>query len=175
MTELLLGSGNSRAKRIYRTGHEEWEALTTLDIDPNCKPDIVWDLNELPLPFEDNTFDEIHSVHCLEHHGGPQGNWRAFFDFFSDIWRILKPNGYFFGIVPALSSRWLWTDPGHVRAISLETLMFLDQDEYKKQIGVTNMTDYRHWYKADFALRYSQEEDDEYRFILEAIKPSRLA
>lgn len=50
--ELLLGCGNSREKRIIpgerdRLAVSEWQNLTTLDIDPACEPDIVFDLCSL--------------------------------------------------------------------------------------------------------------------------------
>lgn len=52
--ELLLGCGNSRVKRLDTVGsYSEWQNLTTLDIDPACEPDIVFDLGSLgciPLP-----------------------------------------------------------------------------------------------------------------------------
>jgi SAM-dependent methyltransferase len=167
--ELLLGCGNSRHKRFSCHGKAEWLDLITLDIDPDCKPDVIWDMSKLPLPLRDDTFDECHAYHVLEHMG-TQGDWRFFLDQFADFWRILKPGGTFCGVVPDLASRWLWGDPGHTRALSIEALTFLSQDEYDKQVGVTNMTDYRHWYKADFTIEFAQIVDEELRFALKAKK-----
>ena len=68
--ELLLGCGNSRDKKVHWSGTtKEWANLTTLDIDPDVEPDVEWDLNKIPLPFDENTFDEIHAYECLEHCG----------------------------------------------------------------------------------------------------------
>ena len=72
----------------------EWVNLVTLDIDPNCNPDIICDLNELPYPFKDNTFNEIHGYEVLEH-CGTQGDYQYFFAQFTEFWRILKPEGMF--------------------------------------------------------------------------------
>lgn len=67
--ELLLGCGARRDKRVSLPGRGEWTDLVTLDMNPAHKPDHVWDMAELPLPFPDNTFDEVHCYECLEHMG----------------------------------------------------------------------------------------------------------
>jgi hypothetical protein len=67
MTELLIGCGNDRKKKVrFSEVPDEWTNLTTLDIDPEAKPDVVHDLNVLPYPFEDNQFTEIHAYEVLE-------------------------------------------------------------------------------------------------------------
>lgn len=175
MSELLLGCGpkSNWVRRLSCGRGDQWTKLVTLDINPAHEPDVVWDLNKLPLPFEDNQFDEVHAVHVLEHFGA-QGDWKSFFDFFSEVWRILKPGGCFAGITPMPNSPWAWADPGHVRILTANTMVFLVQPSYSRQIGVTQMTDYREYYKADFDLMFSDDSDFESRFILMAVKPSRV-
>lgn len=167
--ELLIGCGNSRDKKVNGSWTTpDWVSLTTLDIDPSTKPDVVHDLNVLPYPFPDNHFDEIHAYEVLEH-CGRQGDWKFFFDQFYEFWRILKPDGLLVGTVPMWDSMWAWGDPGHTRVITKGSLFFLDQREYV-QIGQTAMTDYRQWWKGDFQ-RYAQvEKSDQFGFILQAIK-----
>jgi len=166
MRELLLGCGRSRAKRMA-LGALTWSELTTLDYYPECQPDIVWDLNDTPWPFDDNTFDEVHAYEVLEHLG-KQGDFPSFFAHFTEIWRILTPGGKLFASVPAITSPWLWGDPGHTRVISLESLTFLSQDEYARQTEV--MTEYRHVYRADLRPVMARAEGDTFAFILEARK-----
>jgi predicted SAM-dependent methyltransferase len=170
--ELLLGCGNRKDKRIWveeKGGGREWLGLTTLDIDPDCKPDVIFDLATVPtvrLPFECNSFDEIHAMDVLEHFG-QQGDWKAFLGFFADCWRIMKPEGIFFGCSPSWESSWAWGDPGHTRIISHESLMYLSQRQYQEQVGVTPMTDYRHYYKADFELgNVNNDEPEVFKFAL---------
>lgn len=168
--ELLLGSGNHHAKRVKHGNIEkEWQNLTRLDIDPDCKPDVLWDLNVLPYPFEDNSFDEIHAYHVLEHFG-TQGDWKGFFAQFTELHRILKPDGILCGLVPMWDSPWAWADPGHTRVITRGTLAFLSQKIYDDEVGKTTLTDYRHIYKADFSLVGENEAEHEYGFIIKAIK-----
>lgn len=173
MTELLLGCGSKREKRLAWRGGSGWSSLVTLDINPDHKPDLVYDLNRVPLPIASDTFDEIHAYDVMEH-VGQQGDWRFFFNQWADLWRILKPDGLFLGVSPHWSSPWAWGDPGHTRVVAPENMVYLDQNEYKKQVGVTPMTDYRFVYKADFETLQSFVDDSkQFYYILRAIKPSR--
>ena len=166
--QLLIGCGLSREKRI-RIGNElEWDELVTLDRNPDCKPDVLHNLESLPLPFEDNSFDEIHAYGVLEHLG-VQGDYKTFFDQFSEFYRILKPGGSLLAIVPNDKHAQQWGDPSHSRAINLITLAFLSQDSYK-QCGQTMMTDFREYYKADFTLAWTQTTDELLYFIIQTVK-----
>ena len=127
----------------------------------------------MPLPFDDNTFNEIHAYEVLEH-TGMQGDWHFFFAQWEDFWRILKPGGIFAGTCPAWNSKWAWGDPSHKRVISHESLGFLVQPEYEKQVGKTAMSDFRFCYQADFNIVYSETRGETFHFALQAIKPSRL-
>ena len=170
MSELLIGCGNDRRKKIRHGDIErDWTNLTTLDFDPECKPDVLHDLDVLPYPFDDNTFDEIHAYEVLEH-CGKQGDWRFFFAQFSELHRILKPGGLLVASVPMWDSPWAWGDPGHTRVITQGSLAFLSQKVYAQEIGKTTLTDYRHVYKADFDAVAFHDTEHTFGFILKAIK-----
>lgn len=169
--ELLIGCGSRRVKHLQPDG-EGWHDLTTLDINPDHRPDVEWDLENLPLPFPDNSFDQIHAYEVLEH-TGRQGDYRFFLAQFEDFWRILRPDGLLCGSVPHQQSSWVWGDPGHTRTILLNSFVFLDQSEYTKQVGVTALSDYRHWYSGDFRPYGAQMTEESLFFLLQAVKPSR--
>lgn len=174
LRELLIGCGSRRDKRLVSPGEpEEWGNLTTLDINPAHRPDVVWDLNVRPLPFDDDTFDTIRAFDVLEHLGR-QGDYKSFFEEWSEWWRILRPGGFLYGTSPHWSSKWAWMDPGHTRAMGPELLNFLHQPAYEEQVGYTPMSDYRFVYRADFDLMHSVVDGGTYQYGLRAVKPSRI-
>lgn len=169
MTELLLGCGARTVKDVVTRGSKEFVSPVRLDINPDHKPDVVWDLNVRPLPFADNSFDEIHAYEVLEHIG-KQGDYKGFFEEFTEYHRILKPDGLLVVSVPMWNSVWAWGDPSHTRVINSGSIVFLSQKQYQSQIGHTSMTDFRYVYKADFDIEMAQETQDKFYFVLRAIK-----
>lgn len=173
--ELLLGCGSRKQRLIAYNDVTKWTDLVTLDINADHKPDVVWDMTKRPLPFEENTFDEIHAYDVLEHLG-QQGDWRTFFEEWTEWYRILKPDGVLCGISPRWDSAWAWGDPGHTRIVGPECMTFLSQEEYTNQVGVSPMTDYRFVWKGDFkALHMALDENfPAFVYIMQAVKPSRI-
>ena len=168
MSELLIGCGNSRVKKLQVSG-PDWKDLTTLDFDPLCGADVLHDLEETPYPFEDDTFDEIHAYEVLEHLG-KQGDWKAFFDQFAEFHRILKPGGLLLATTPMWDSLWAWSDPSHTRIISVGSVQFLSQKKYEAGVGNTAMTDFRHYWKRDFDVVHTEEKGGTFIFGLQAVK-----
>lgn len=172
--QILLGAGSDHRKKIWTDGAEAWNGLVKVDFNADHKPDIVHDLTRLPYPFEDNSADEIHMYDTWEHLG-QQGDFETFFAQWTELWRILKPGGLFFGISPHWSSPWAWMDPGHTRAAGPEMLIFLHQPNYTERVGKTPMSDYRFCYKADFDLEGCEiTENRQFHWVLKAVKPSRI-
>ena len=170
--ELIIGCGSTKDKRISLDGSNIFDDPVFLDYNAAHEPDVVWDLMKMPLPFKENEFDEIHAYEVLEHTGA-QGDYKFFFAQFSEFWRILKPNGLLMATCPSRHSPWALGDPSHTRVLQKEMLMFLDQNQYKEQVGVTSMSDFRNIYKADFEPVGINENDESFVFILKAIKPAR--
>lgn len=104
-------------------------------------PDIVCDLNVEPIPFGDNSVDEVHSCHFLEHVDISR--------MLDEIFRVLKPQGIFVSILPwALSNSGLY--PGHTAFYTDEwwrinkqvtDLFVLTEFRYRKSRTYINMPD----------------------------------
>lgn len=171
--ELLIGCGSDLRKKLTADGSNDFNNVITLDHYDRHDPDCVWDLMNMPLPFEDNTFDEIHAYEVLEHTGA-QGDYKFFFKQFSEFWRILKPNGKILATCPSRHSPWALGDPSHTRIMQKEQLIFLNQEAYHKGVGKTAMSDFRDIYTADFIPLVVDENEDKFVFIIQAVKPARI-
>jgi SAM-dependent methyltransferase len=172
MAELLIGCGNSRRKKLTENDDWEWSGLVTMDHDPNCGADILHDLEQMPWPLEDNSFDEVHA-YCVIEHLGRQGDYRSFFALFAEIYRVLKPDGVFLAVCPSRLDKWAWGDPSHTRLIQPETLVFLSRQQYADQVGKTPMTDFRWLWKDDFETIWLDDDGADFKFALQAHKPVR--
>jgi predicted SAM-dependent methyltransferase len=167
MKELILGAGStSKEKVLYDKEDKSYQNPVRLDMNKDHNPDVVWNLNDRPLPFANNEFDEIHAYEVLEH-VGQQGDYEGFFKEFEEYYRILKPGGRIYGSVPRWDSMWAMADPSHTRVISEGTLVFLSQDQYELQVGVTAMSDFRSIYKANFVTLYTERNGENLFFVLE--------
>lgn len=168
MSELLIGCGRNTAKQVSLGGYSDWTHLRTLDIDPATNPDYLHDLEQIPYPFGDNAFDEIHAYEVLEH-VGKQGDWRFFFKQFDEFARILKPNGLLVTTSPA-SGPWVWGDPGHTRYMGPEVYLYLDRAVYEHQIGYSAMTDYRHCFTSNWERLLVEVQQEKCIAVLRNLK-----
>jgi len=77
-------------KLNYGCGEQPLEGYTNVDSVQNkiTKPDLIADIKLGSLPFDNETFEEICALHCIEHI--ERGWWPRVFQEFH---RILQPNG----------------------------------------------------------------------------------
>lgn len=174
---LLIGCGNSREKKVRLSSAPQWAGeLTTLDMNPNCGADVVFDLDRISipmrdclhgsrvLPFDDNTFDEMGAFDVLEHIGR-QGDWRGWFTEMAEFHRILKPGGTFGIIVPIGQDALV--DPGHTRFIHAMWFHFLEQSHYVKALAAGSpVTDYRWYWTLDFEILFMEKQADHHLAVL---------
>ncbi len=85
LKKLNLGCGETKKDGYVNV---DWSALV--------HPDVVHDLNKLPYPFSDNSFDLIEAYHVLEHLDKP-------FLVMAEFHRILAPGGTLHIKVPHFS------------------------------------------------------------------------
>ena len=62
-----MGCGSRTKKDLYLDGHQSFNNLIRLDNNSDHEPDVIHDLRVHPLPFPDETFDELHAYDVLEH------------------------------------------------------------------------------------------------------------
>jgi len=162
---LLLGAGHSRVKKLWMKNEQDWLGeLTTIDIMPGV--DVVWDLNKRPLPFEDETFDELAAYDVLEHLG-TLGDWKGYFDEMAEYHRILKKGGTFGIIVPIGEEA--FSDPGHTRVFHANHFGFLNQKFYAENQALKSpATDYTWYWKLNFeTIHYHNHEGKHLSVVLQ--------
>ena len=98
-------------------GKKYLKDYVNLDIDAKYKPDVVWNLDKFPYPFEDNSFNEILASHILEHVDKPDKTMK-------ELYRILKPNGKLIILFPYHKHPNAWFGFEHKRAIIKETFEY---------------------------------------------------
>jgi SAM-dependent methyltransferase len=87
-------------------GEDKKEGYINVDWNPLTKPDLVYDLNVLPYPFEGGQFDLIEAFHVLEHLDKP-------FTIMKEFHRLLKPGGILHIKVPHFSRGFTHAEHSH--------------------------------------------------------------
>ena len=105
-----------RVKLNLGSGTDIRPDYVNLDIAPLAGVDVVHDLSELPLPFEDGSFEEVLCKDVLEH--------LDYVPVLRELHRILRPGGRLVVEAPHFSSPAVYIDPTHRTAFSVETLGF---------------------------------------------------
>lgn len=102
-------------------GQNKLDGFVNIDKYPTFSPDLVWDLEQTPYPFDAGSVIEIAARHVLEHLGQ---NPDVFLRVIKELHRILAPGGIIDIKVPHFRSDGFWGDPTHVRPIT-PTIMAL--------------------------------------------------
>lgn len=108
-------------------GNNKQKGFIGIDISPDSKADIIQDLNTYPWPIEDNSVEQAFCSHYLEHIPHGNGYEDPFWDFFDELYRILKPKGTVTFITPYYASARAFQDPTHMRFITEPTYFYLSR------------------------------------------------
>lgn len=101
-------------------GRNKVSGATGLDRYPVPGVDIVADLESFPYPLSDNSFDEIHASHIIEHvQDVPR--------FVSELHRIAKPGARIHIRTPHYSYAGSWRDPTHRWHFSAYTFEYFEE------------------------------------------------
>lgn len=93
--------------------------FVNVDVDPSATPDVLHNLNEVPYPFQNDTFDLIECDHNLEHLEDP-------FQAMTEIHRILKTGGTLILRVPHFSRGLTHAD--HKRGFDITFAYYFDRN-----------------------------------------------
>lgn len=104
-------------------GRNPIDGFVNLDRAALSGVDVVHDLEQFPLPFDDDTFDEILGVDLIEHITDALG-------LMAELWRIAKPGCVCTFALPYGSSDDAWEDPTHVRPYYVNSWMYFAQPTY---------------------------------------------
>lgn len=111
MKKLNLACGKDIKKGYINVDNFKWEDGV----------DVIHDLNVLPLPFENDSCDEVILSHILEH----LPDYPALIE---DLYRVCKKGAIIKITVPHLASRNAWNDPTHIRFFIERTFHYFVED-----------------------------------------------
>jgi len=126
-------------------GQVKREGFIGVDIAEAPGVDVVHDLTKYPYPFQDNSVEEIHCSHFLEHLTSSQR-----IRFMEECYRILQKDGRLGIIVPSGMSERFFQDPTH-QWPPLVPASFL---YFNRKWVMDNKLDHQHNYKCDYDFGY---------------------
>jgi len=90
------------------SGKTKMDGFVGVDSYADSGADIICDLTVYPWPWPDNSVDEVHASHFLEHLSGLER-----IPFFNELWRIMKPGATATFVTPHWASIRAIQDPTH--------------------------------------------------------------
>lgn len=98
-----------------------------MDINPRVSPDVLHDLNEIPYPFKDSTFNEIYADNIIEH-------LNDIIKVVEELHRIGKPGALVKIFVPYFRAKWAFIDPTHKHFFTVESFSYFDPDHVHSKL-----------------------------------------
>lgn len=140
-------------------GYNKLAEHVNVDAAPVCAPDIVFDLETLPWPWETSVADVVVFNHSLEHMGQTP---KVFLGMMQELYRICRHNAEIFINVPHPRHDHFIGDPTHVRPITPYVLALFDkeQNDHWKKTGASN-TPFAHYLGINFKIVAMQNNLDE--------------
>lgn len=140
-------------------GNNKREGFTGVDIMDGA--DIQFDLFKSKWKWKDNSVDEIHCSHFIEH-------VPDLIPFMNECHRILKPEGIMTVIAPYYTSVRCWQDPTHKQAISEHSFLYYNK-EWRETNGLSHYpitADFNFNYGYVFSPEWQLRSDEARRFAL---------
>jgi len=109
----------ARSHRVLQVGAGREERIgVTIDVNPAVKPNVVHDLNVIPYPFADASFDAVYAFSILEHLDDVLG-------VMVELHRLLVPGGFVALLVPHFASYSAFADPTHRAGLASQSFDYL--------------------------------------------------
>ena len=103
------------------SGYVKIPGYLNVDHDPLVAPDFLADLENLSLPIDDNSVDEVIAHHVLEHIGP------GYFSLLQEIYRVCANDAIINIRVPHHRSEIQYSDPTHIRFITREQMLLFSK------------------------------------------------
>ena len=131
-------------------GFDKRAGFVNADRFPLCRPDVLFDIDQAPWPWRDNSFGYILLKHVLEHVGA---DFSTFSDVLRELYRVAAPGGTIEIHVPDYRHESWWADPTHVRAFTPLTFQMLSKKQNDAWIAArANFTMLAHVLDVDFEV-----------------------
>lgn len=102
-------------------GRSKFPGAVGMDRLENTDADVIHELDVLPYPLDDNSFDLVIARHVLEHVAAP-------LDVLAELHRVTRAGGEVSIISPHFASVTSWTDPTHRHHFSSRSFDYLLSD-----------------------------------------------
>jgi hypothetical protein len=113
-------------------GHRKLDGYVNADAVPDCQPDVVFDIEQTPWPWADNSVSDIFLSHVLEHVGGaPQ----VYLNIIKEMWRVCADGALVHIIVPHHRHDNFYSDPTHVRPVTQLGLSLFDKQQCQQWVA----------------------------------------
>jgi len=108
-----------------------------LNVDKFGKPDVLFDLETFPWPWDDGSVQEIMLSHVLEHLGQTT---EIYFSIIKELYRICMPGAYIYIVAPHPRHDSFINDPTHVRAVTPDGLQLFSKAKNREWLekGLAN-------------------------------------
>lgn len=141
--KLDLGSGGNKIA-------EDWIGV---DIYKMKGVDVVCNLAKDKWPWKDNTVDQVHAAHFLEHLTNLGEKWERV-HFFNELYRVLKVGAKARLIFPHWCSNRYYGDPTHKEPFSEMGFCYLSKDWRMSQAPHADKKWNKNGYSCDFEAQY---------------------
>lgn len=140
--KLDIGCGKNKREGFHGVDQYEMDGVDT-----------VLKIGSAKWPWKDNSVDEVHCSHFIEHLTNFNDKWERV-HFFNELYRVMKPGSKCTLIFPHWCSTRFYGDPTHKEPMSEMWSFYLNQEWRNSQAPHTDIKWNKNGYKCNFAVTY---------------------